>query len=176
MSQHVRFTEVLSPDDVQFLTDLANALKTQDCAGTVKPVMFRVRESKKRIAMDPAYSEGRVLVLGEDGTEFFDTDVAEAKEFLQEYEFDGKDTGELDGIDTLEGLATFCEEHGIDNFHFTGYEPYEQFTGDFLTRQACEHHIVGNRHHYTDPKVYTDHALRNPELERLLTIIEKFAE
>ena len=176
MSQNVRVTEVLTPDDVKFLTELANELKTQDRAATAKPVIFEVMETKKRTAMDPAYSEGMVLVLGEDGTEFFEADVAEAKDFLREYEFDEKDTKGLDAIDALGGLATFCEEKGIDNFHYTGYERYEKFSGAFLTRRACERHIAANRRHYENPKVYTDYAWRNPEFEQLLSIVEKFAE
>lgn len=40
-------------------------------------------------------------------------------------------------IDTLEGLANFCEQHMDDN-HYTGYETYEKFSGEFLTRKGCE--------------------------------------
>ena len=175
MQEENRFCEALTPDDVKFLTELANELKTQDCVATAKPVVFKVMETKKRVAMDPAYSDGMVLVLGEDGTEFFEADVAAAQDFLREYEFDDKDMEDLDAIDTIEGLATFCEEKGIDDFHYTGYERYEKFSGEFLTRRACERHIAANRHHYEDPKVYTDYAWRNPEFERLLEIVEKFA-
>lgn len=176
MAQHsIRLTHVLIPDDVDFFTELARALKTQDRAGTAPPVIFRVMETKRRIAMDPACSEGMVLVLGEDGTEFFETDVAEAKAFLREYAFDNNDRDALDAVDTLSGLAAFCEEKEIPDFHYTGYEHYEQCTGVFLTRAACEHHIAAYRNHYDNPKVYADHAWRNPEFERLLAIVEEFA-
>lgn len=32
------------------------------------------------------------------------------------------------------------QEKGIDNFHYTGFERFERFTGEFLPGRACEHH------------------------------------
>ena len=50
MQEENRLCEALTPDDVKFLTELANELKTQDCAGTAKLVVFKVMETKASCA------------------------------------------------------------------------------------------------------------------------------
>lgn len=47
--------------------------------------------------------------------------------------------------------------------------------GAFLTMKSAEKHLEENRHHYREEAhIYVSHAFRNPELEKLLDIIEKF--
>lgn len=132
MSKHVE----LSDDDVKFLTELANEMKTQDCMGTAKPVIFEVMETKKRIGADPAYADGMVLVL-EDHS-FFEEEVDDAKQFLQREYFDDSEPLGLKCVQDLTGLVEFCDANGIDDYHYTGYEFDREFSGPFLTRTACE--------------------------------------
>ena len=45
----------------------------------------------------------------------------------------------------------------------------------FLTKKSAEQHLEENRHHYHEKAhVYVSYAWRNPELEKLLDILEKF--
>ena len=166
----------LTDDDLQFLRQLAHTLRTQDTAHSAKPVIFQVMEQRRRTPVDPDYADGMCLVLGEDGEEFFEETLDQAKEFLREAELSPEQEAALTKVSTIDELKDFCDDAGIDDYHWTGYEDYERYSGEFLTREACERHIAANRHHYTDPKVFVRTVWRNPELARLLAIVEKLAE
>ena len=167
---------LLTAEDLQFLRQLAHTLQTQDTAYSAKPVIFQVMEQRRRIPVDPDYADGMCLVLGEDGEEFFEETLDQAKEFLREAELSLEQEEALNKVSTLDELKDFCDDAGIDDYHWTGYADYERYSGEFLTREACARHISANRHHYCNPQVFARSVWRNPELERLLAILEKFAE
>lgn len=177
MQEQSRLTEVLTPEDMEFLTSLANELKTQDTAYTAKPVIYQIMARKKDPGMDPAYADGMVLDLGEDGEEFFDADVAGARAWLLDgFEWTPEALTRLHAASSLEDLADFCEEQDV-RYHFTGYREVETFKGFFLTKRALTRHLESNHYHYEKPVTSYAQAAgwRNPELERLLEIVEKFA-
>ncbi len=169
--------EALTAEDVEFLTQLANELKTQDTAFTRKPIIYQILGEKKDIGIEGDYGDGVVLSIGEDGEDFFDDDVEGAREFLinDDYDFELSEKTQLAEAKTLEDIAAFCEDVGIRN-HYTGYRNTETFQGFFLTKSALLRHLEANRHHYKNPMSFAQAAgWRNPELERLLDIVEKFA-
>ena len=175
MQEENRLCEVLTPDDVKFLTELANELKTQNTAGTANPVIYQIMERKKDPGIDPAYADGMVLYLGEDSEEFFDKDVAGAQSWLRDDEWTADELATINAAVCLNDLAAFCERHGVP-YHFTGYRDSETFQGCFLTLRALNQHVAYNNYHYHHPVSYAQAAgWRNPELERLLAIVEKFA-
>ena len=174
--QTVVASNVLTTEDVEFLTALANELKTQDRHATAKPVLFQILENKPFIGIDPDFGVGEVLVLGDEGESFFDDDVEGAREWL----LDGVDwtdeaLKQIQKASTLKELDDFLEESERFSHTLTGYVREETYKGAFLTKKALLEHVKHNAHHYTDPKPYATYVWRNPELERLLTIIEKFA-
>lgn len=161
---------VLTAEDVEFLRKLGNVLKTQDNCGNAKPLFFTIREELKIGGIDLDYSDGAVLVIGDDHDEFYDLDSA--KESISEwYDIPIEDMSEHS---SLSDLHDFLDKRGIDNT-YTGYNNGEKFHNCFLTKRACEQHIRLNHYHYKRPKPYADTAWRNPEFERLLRIVEKFA-
>ena len=165
--------KILSSDDVEFLRDLARELKTQDTLCTAKPIFWQVREKVKRYAIDPNYSDSVCVLIGDDGGEHFE-DVDEAKKHLvEDYEIPEED---LSWIDELAEIEEFCNKRDI-LCHYTGYDNDENKSGCFLTKKALDNHIKLNYYHYKQGKNttgYCDHAWRNPELKRLLEIVEKF--
>lgn len=164
---------VLTADDRAFLTTLANTLKTQDRAGTAKPVIYQILERKQDVGYEEAFADGMALGLGNDGVGFYDDDVDGAKRFLIEH-YD-VDAGMLSDLHTLQDVADWCERHDIPAV-YTGYRDSETFHGFFLTHAALQEHMQANAYHYTHPVSYAHYAgFRNPELERLLAIVEKFA-
>lgn len=167
---------MLTADDRAFLVDLANTLRTQERLGTAKPVIYQILERIKELAADPDYADGMALALGEDADVYYEDDIAEAKEWLWDwFEWDNAGLRTLCKANTLKALADFCETAGI-TYHYTGYREVERYTGFFLTREALQTHLEANGHHYKHPVSYAHYAgFRNPELERLLDIVEKFA-
>lgn len=172
MSETNLASEVLSSDDIAFLVALANELKTQDRGGTAKPVIYQIQEHKKEWGYEEDWADGMDLFIGEQG-EFFDDDVAGAKQFLVEnYAVDG---AMLANAETLKDVADICADRDIPAT-YTGYLDAETYKGFFLTQAALKQHIASNGHHYKNPVSCAQFGgFRNPELERLLAIVEKFA-
>ncbi len=167
----------LTPDDIAFLTSLANALKSQDTVSTAKPIIYQIRQRQREIGADPDDSDGIVLGLGDDDEAFYDKDVDGARAWLLEgFAWSPEELERIASASCLEDFADFCEESGRVNYRFTGYRNIETYSGFFLTQRALLDHVQHNGHHYQDPVSYAQAAgWRNPELERLLRIIEKFA-
>ena len=172
--QAIMASDVLTSDDIAFLIALANELKTQDRAYTAKPVIYQIMEKKKEVGYEEDFADGMAVGIGDDSAEFYDNDVEGAKQFLVEnYGF--KDAAALAELKTLEDVADLCACLDVRAV-YTGYRDTETFKGFFLTKAALKRHVEANHYHYTNPVSYAQYAgFRNPELERLLNIIEKFA-
>lgn len=160
--------DFLTDEEIRFLQVLAHKLKTQDTSCTRKPVYFNIQESETIFGMDRGYAEDCLLI----GDEYDDIyTLEEAVEHLKKYY--GFADSELDELYDLEDIQEFLDKQGIDNT-LTGYRKELRCSGVFLTRDAANEHIEINGHNLKEPFVYCQHAFRNPELEKLLEIIEKF--
>ena len=160
--------DFLTDEEIQFLQVLAHKLKTQDTACTRKPVYFNIQESETIFGIDREYAEECLLI----GDEYDDVyTLEEAVEHLKKY--CGFTDSELDEFYDLEDVQEFLDKYKINNI-LTGYKKEPKYSGVFLTRDAANKHIETNGHNLKEPLVYCQHAFRNPELEKLLEIIEKF--
>ena len=163
--------EILTAEDVEFLAALANELRTQDRCATARPVLFQVCEPKRIFGFDPDYTDDIGLLMGDDYAEC--VTLEEAKEFLADREIG---EGELAALDSLEAVNAYCERVGIA-CTLTGYRDSEVLHNAFLTRSGYEQHMDRNRHNYAKGSApYVSYGHRNPQLERLLEIIDKFAK
>jgi len=164
--------DILTPEDVEFLRDLANELKTQDTFSTAKPVFYQIEETVKIHGMDQDYSDDYEIVIGEDHDDF--DNVEDAKKFLDEvYAAKYRD---LSVCNSLDDLVDYCHQHGIEAF-VGYYSNHSKKSGSFLTYRAAKKYLELNYyHHNSTVHTYCDHAWRKPELKRLLEIIEKFSE
>lgn len=94
---------------------------------------------------------------------------------LEDFEWTADELAKIHTILCLDDLAAFCDTHDV-NYRFIGYRDTETFQGFFLTLRALKQHVAHNDYHYHHPVSYAHAAgWRNPELERLLAIVEKFA-
>ena len=172
----------LSTEDTQFLVELAQKLKTQDNRATAKPLIFTIKEEVKIIGLSQEYADGCCLV-NEEGEPFFSP--KEVVEYIVDYIM--KDSTQTlqafaKGYDlevdetNLESLLELICAAGYD-WTMTYYHEQERFRGEFLTEEAAFDHLQTNRYHYNETAtVYCKRAWRNPELEQLLTLVEKLAE
>lgn len=162
----------LTTEDLEFLTKLADELRTQDRGTTARPVLFQVLERRREWGMDPAYTDDVGLLIGDDEPDECVT-VEEAKYFLlnvYEVEPDG-----LTNVRSLKDVEDYCDHNGIP-VHRTGFRDTETLSNAFLTRSGFERHMELNRHNYRKgASSYIAHAFRNPEMQRLLEIVDKFA-
>ncbi len=161
----------LTAEDVEFLTNLANELRTQDRRATAKPVIFQVFERERVWCIDPRYADDLGLLISDDAVECLT--LEDAKEQLADY--DEIPTETLDGLASLEDIEAFCDRRGI-RCTLTGYQEREVLSNAFLTLSGYEEHMALNGHNYRHgASSYVTHATRNPQLARLLEIVEKFA-
>lgn len=163
----------LTADDVKFLTELANELKTQDTGAQRKPVFIQVLEPIKQWGMDVDYADGVAVYIGDinDGSPCFT--VEEAKTDLEDNYEIGSDA--LAELHTMDDIKEFCEEEGIE-CHIAAYKEDVRLHQMFLTFSAYEQHMKMNGHNYRyGSHSWMDTFFRNPQMERLVEIVEKFA-
>ena len=167
----LKASPLLTTEDVNFLTDLANEIRTQNNHGTRAPIFLQVKEPNRTFGMDLNYGSGAALLIGDENEDFYD--IAKAKAYLVEHY--SLDPFELKGLDDFEEMEAICFEHSIPA-NCTGYLDEYEYHEFFLTHSGFEKHMEMNRHNYRDDSsFYVRHLWRNPELERLLGIVDKFA-
>ena len=175
-------TNILTSEDLGFLKQLAYELKTQDNAATAKPLIFKIRETVKQKGVSEEYADGSYLVDEETGREFYSVD--ELIEFLEEQDWMLNPAEEIENYAQRHGISFDEREIGcygkalqkMGYDFFVGYYKEEiKLTGEFLTANSAEDYLKQNRHaHNETAHVYITHGRRNPVLERLLEIVEKF--
>ena len=67
-------------------------------------------------------------------------------------------------------ISDYCDEIEVGSFTYKYVHE-----GCFLTEKACREHIEKNHYHYSKDAVpYCTHAWRNPEMELIIELLEKF--
>lgn len=157
---------LIADDDIHFLKELAHELRTQDTRATRKPVVWKVREMELVLGIDPNFTDKACLIWDTESVSF---NIKDAVQYLTEE----CELSDLPMFGCLEDIESFCDERDIACV-LTGYDYREKLTGEFLTLKALEEHIQRYGYKYQKPQTYCDYAYRNPELERLLRIVEQF--
>lgn len=174
MKQSVR-NSILDNQDIQFLKDLANEIKSQHNRATAMPYFYVIKKTKRVVGMDASYS---------DDTVFVDTSSGDYSEFKTEeeaiqYEMKGRGIG-----------RAFAEKVVEENYEKFGVLEYEEKHNMFLTYKGLLKHMELNGHNldrgisypshpFKESNTlysYVEHAFRNPEMEQLMKIIMKFAD
>jgi hypothetical protein len=162
---------VLTSEDIEFLRDLGNELKTQDNHGNRTPIFFQVKEPEKVWGIDPEYADGAAIFFGEPETPIFTIEEAKA-DLIDDYEINPEKLSELKSFDDIK---EFCEGEGIECL-IGGYKDSKRFSQMFLTESGFKQHMKMNSHNYNHgSSFWVDSFFRNPQMERLIEIVEKFA-
>ena len=173
----------LTMEDLTFLKDLAKELRTQDGLATAKPLVYKIRETVLEPYQDLWFVDEDEICLMSPRNKIHLTvqDVLETLEsdYPRDYQRVMKAVSGMEDLSyqsDLKAFADVLDTLTLDwNWTLTGYKEAEKVSGSFLTARAAEAHLKENRHHYNDTAhIYCTHGWRNPELEQLLTIIEKF--
>ena len=172
-------TNVLTAKDIEFLTNLANELKEQNKHGygNRTPIFIQVREPQREWGIDPDYADGLALIIGDEHNTYMT--VEDATEALAEYYLDDLPDDEvhelLVSLESFEDVEEFCNDRSIECF-IGGYRDSNRYHQMFLTHSAFEQHMKMNGHNYDRQSSYwVDSFFRNPQMERVVEIIEKFA-
>lgn len=163
-------------EDIQFLKELQNELKTQENDGQASPRYWTVGDYKMVSCPDGCQDEYHVNLPNR---EYF----GEINELLKGIEEDKLDEFSDEAIDEFKEIG--CEDSAIDWIKERYDEDAELIPVReehivhpdtmFLTKAEAKRHIELNHYHYS-PKAHTYAmtAWRAPKVERLLKIIETF--
>ncbi|MEC2307687.1 hypothetical protein [Bacillus atrophaeus] len=159
--------------DIQFLKELQQELKTQDIDGQAAPRFWTVgdyewvearEENAERYSVYlPYVAESYVL---DDYLKEIKEDCELSREALTELNQDDFD-------DSIEWIQKYIDEEAelIPERKIHIIQPDTMF----LTKAEAKRHITLNKHHYTsEAHTYAMTAWRAPKVERLLTILETF--
>ena len=177
----------LSKEDLMFLKDLGTKLKTQENLGTAKPLIFQISYKEEIYGIDCNSEIDGDCIIGEDNEIFHDSEEVfdyilekyseygnTVTQIMKENDMDLENYGDLEDFETLIELLndlTACD------WEYSHYRVETVYKGEFLTRDAAIKHLSENAHHYpSDAKIFIAQSWRNEELEKLLGIIEKFAD
>ena len=139
----------ISEENKKFLMKLSQKMNLQDNRSTQYP-LFQVRTKEKIYGEEGNCNEVERI----DGTEGYMCDKCRKL-----YENDKE-------------LPGYCEDCDSDCFDWYDlkYTPVDD-CGLFFTAEAAQKHIDENSYHYTKPIVYGVSAWRNPEIQRVFSII-----
>ncbi|OCL28644.1 hypothetical protein U472_00365 [Orenia metallireducens] len=171
--------DILNQEDIQFLQDLGRELKEQDNHCTAKPLIFNVYKDDLEFGVDPDFGGSDLYAIVEAAdpeNAIYSDDIEEMQEFVKDYSYDNDI--EIKEINSPDDYKEFLEENEIE-YYISYIRKKKVKENAFLTEKAAWEHVKGNKHHYNrygEPKVYCSHGWRNPELKKLLEIIEKFAD
>lgn len=168
-------------EDIQFLKELQNELKTQENDGQADPRYWSIMDYKWVVT-----AEGH-----EDRVSLFDSDTCETIE-LDDYineilNGERKDDFSEDEIEELKNehewgspsdIYDWIERYDDDSRFYPICEEEVSFIAPntmFLTKEEAKRHLKLNHYHYS-PKAHTYAmtAWRAPKMERLIKILETF--
>lgn len=171
----------LTQQQIDFIIDLSNDMRTQDTRCTAQPYglilteeVIEVRGKDHATNCAVHWNENEYINF----SDFVDA-VAEY------YEFDEDHPKWVDEINTCQCLPEL--EDALDNYRYDSNIPtvywYERTrsatlmnTNFFLTDKGYEAHLQKNRHNLTNPESFGIHLRRNDEMAQVIEIIHALAD
>ncbi|WCS69837.1 hypothetical protein Goe25_02090 [Bacillus phage vB_BsuM-Goe25] len=171
-------------ENIQFLKDLQQELKTQDNDCQAAP-RFWVLMDYRWVSALPDDGERVSVVLPEECDDYVLDDLVDDiinYNISYSYSIDDEAIGDLEEMNSYymsdEGELLEWIQANIDSEAYLVYEKEEEFIVPdtmFLTKQEAKDHIKKNHHHYTSKvHTYAMTAWRAPKVEKLLGILENF--
>ncbi|HHX61094.1 MAG TPA: hypothetical protein GX707_10345 [Epulopiscium sp.] len=167
-------------EDVNFLEELQEELKTQDRDSQASPRFWVLRDYKWEVTAE-GYHDKETIYFPEDNLDY---DAEEFVRVVLENEDGTYTDDQIDSIKDVVNCGSDCsdiEEWIKDNTDAEVYICYEKEVPFivpntmFLTKAEAKKHIELNHYHYTDRvHTYAMTAWRAPKVERLLKILESF--
>lgn len=166
-------------EDIQFLKELQNELKTQEDDGQAAPRFWVIMDYKWEITEEGYHDRISLYNPNTCETETFDEYIDEIINGDRRYEFDDEQIEELQDIKDYfqDELEDWIKANDNREYYFL-YEKEVSFIVQdtlFLTKSEAKQHLEKNSHHYSDKAhIFAMTAWRAPKMERLMKILETF--
>lgn len=167
-------------DDIHFLKDLQNELKTQDNDCQAAPRFWSIMDYKWVVTAEDYHDRTSIFFVN-------DCETIELQQYVDdilECEIDHDlEAGELEELEELVEYHSDTDifewiNEKIDADCYLVYEKEEAFIAPntmFLTKEEAKEHLRKNHYHYSPrAHIYAMTAWRAPKVERLLKILETF--
>lgn len=170
---------MLTKEDIEFLKELQNEMKTQDTCHQAAPRFWGIGETVERPTADGCGDEVKIVDSTGDCMSYSLDEYVEIIDMcIAEEDWDDETIAGWEGVDKtdMEAVVEFASERLDREVRTVETEKcfcISEQTGCFLTKRAAEKHIELNGYHYQNPVPYAMTAWRNPEFERFLKIFEE---
>ena len=159
-------------EELQFLRDLQQELKTQDRDCQAAPRFWVVGDYSDEMTFDGEQDYYMVFSSSVEYGKKLDEYLADA--LMEEDELSDLAISEHGAITDKNDAIDWIQEY-VDSDAYLVPLKEKHITRDntmFLTKAECQKHIEANRHHYNRPHTYAMTAWRSPVVEKLLQILE----
>lgn len=165
-------------DDIQFLKELQNELKTQENDGQASPKYWTVGDYKMVGCPEGNQDTFHVGLPNRDYYDDLDELLKELKDEIEDSdEYSDEVKEEFNEIECEYSAMDWIKEHYDEDAYLIPVreEHFIHPNTMFLTKAEAKRHIKLNHYHYS-PKAHTYAmtAWRSPKVERLLKILETF--
>lgn len=167
----------LSNEDIKFIKNLSNEMKTQDNRCTAQPYGLILLQEDEEVR--PQGFGNDVMARFDDESYY---DFEELMEYVEEYY--GSDNEHIiemkdEEVSNFYDLQTSYEADQLDIevFNIERVDvPKKMQSNFFITEKAYHDYISKDGHNLCKPKSFGIHLTRNSEMERLYEIIHKLAD
>jgi len=175
-----------SKEDIAFILNLSNEMKTQDNMSTAQPFSILLTTEQKEYRPEGTADDFDIIHDGEDYTleDFADMVL----QYLEDREITSdsgivilkRDFKRYPSIATVELWLMEYSIEDVFKYETMNYELTQDCTkmnaNFFITKKAYNAHIKANGHNLNNPTPYGIHLYRNQEMEDLYKIIHKLAD
>lgn len=181
----------ITSEDISFLEELSNELSTQTTDHNADPVFWGIRDEVQTPPLAEDYGDTYIIWEVEEGHEVYNSKQDNLSYFIQQMQEHDDCYGESLKMSSNKIKEEILEKYQDDPYEFIREHDLEEYyrdgnidinyelvtsTGAFLTKRAALEHIKMNRHNYKNPHTYAMTAFRNPEFERLISILKKIGD
>lgn len=185
----------MNKQDIEFLKQLQKELLTQDTLGQANPRFWAIKQPKRIYGTDLDYDGREIIYDGEsigDSLEdlyevlldnhedlnisYSNKGLVETVTIIDEDNEWGDDKIIIYDIEELIEYMIDDLDYNHDQIRLIEYKEEHVIVEDtmFLTLRECQNHLKVNSHHYhKDAYPYAMTAWRSPQVERLISILEK---
>lgn len=166
-------------EDIQFLKELQQELKTQENDGQAAPIFWAIMDYKWVVTAKG--HEDRVILYDLDSCETMELDeyVDEILKGERREDFSEDAIEELEHrveYDSPNEIYDWIEEFDDSSRYYPVYEEQVSFIAPntcFFTKEEAKSHLKKNSHHYSSKAhTYAMTAWRAPKMEQLMKILE----
>lgn len=163
----------MNREDIEFLRELQNELRTQTNDGNAQPVYWSVMEKREILQHDdcgePRIFDGEDMMLLDEAVAMIE-DHFDKEEWTEDEKKEWDETTKTDFYEVKEFMNYWLGDD-FEVVYISEEDHLSEDTGAFLTKRACQQYIAQYGYNHRKPRAYAMTAYRNFELERLLSIL-----